>query len=72
MKRIRFWAWLVLCASMLTAFGESVLYNTAPGWSDIFPGPNELVFNYLGIYFAVSGFILWAGQFSPVSNRQIP
>ena len=69
MKQIKFWLWIVLFMGMTTLLGESLLYSVSPGLADVFPQSIELVFNYLGVSFGVSGLILWIGRLSPVPAR---
>ena len=69
MKQIKFWLWVVLFMGMTTLLGESLLYSVSPGLADVFPQSIELVFNYLGVSFGVSGLILWIGRLSPVPAR---
>ena len=71
MKQLKFWVWVAFFMGVTTFFGESLIYGVSPDLADVFPQSIELVFNYLGVYFGVSGLVLWIGGLSPVPARHM-
>lgn len=71
MRNIKVWAWIVLFMGMTVFFSKSIIYDGSFVAYGLFPRSWKFAFNYIGVYFGVSGIILYVGKLSIVPNRQM-
>ena len=72
MRYFKFWACVCILMAVSMAISVTAFFNP-DGWGFSFENPffqdMPFVFNNVGVYFGITGTILWLGKLFPFSNK---